>query len=273
MIVYLIMLQRSFLKWPGGKYRSVNQLLCLFPKEFGTYYEPFAGSAVVCLNVKAERKVVSDIEDSLMNAHEKVKTCVGKVIDCLDEFNNSSDAYYDIREEFNSASDSFSYSDAARFIYLNKCGFNGLYRRNKNGGFNVSFGKRSGNPHKDFENLRSCSQLLHGVELMVGGYESCLSDVAVGDFVYLDPPYVKESGTSFTGYNSNQFDNSANRKLSDFCRDLDSSGVLFAVSNSNTKLIREWYDGFHIRELQAVRSISREGRSRGRCTELLITNY
>ena len=115
--------------------------------------------------------------------------------------------------------------------------------------------------------------MLQPVELRSGGYAACLADVDVGDFVYLDPPYLKESETSFTGYNSNQFGISENKKLSEFCEDLDRRGVLFAVSNSNMSLIREWYKGFRIREIQAVRSISREGRSRGRCTELLITNY
>ena len=267
------MLQRSFIKWPGGKYRSLNQLLCLFPKDYGSYYEPFLGSGSVCLNVGDRRKVASDVECALMDTHIQVKNCVDKVIEELDSFDNEESAYYEIRSQFNNSSEEFTYSDAARFIYLNKCGFNGLYRRNKRGGFNVAFGKRSGDPHKDFENLRACSSLLQPVELRSGGYAACLADVDGGDFVYLDPPYLKESETSFTGYNSNQFGISENKKLSEFCEDLDRRGVLFAVSNSNMSLIREWYKGFRIREIQAVRSISREGRSRGRCTDLLITNY
>lgn len=267
------MLQRSFLKWPGGKYRSLNQLLCLFPKDYGSYYEPFFGAGSACLNVGGRRKVVSDVEDVLMSTHNQVKNNVTKVIEELDSFENEESAYYEIRTQFNNSPEEFSYSDAARFIYLNKCGFNGLYRRNKRGGFNVAFGKRSGDPHKDFENLRACSSLLQSVELRSGGYASCLADVDVGDFVYLDPPYLKESETSFTGYNSNQFGTSENKKLSEFCRNLDSKGVLFAVSNSNLSLIREWYNGFRVHEIQAIRSISREGRSRGVCTELLITNY
>ena len=267
------MLQRSFIKWPGGKYRSLNQLLSLFPKEYGTYYEPFLGSGVLCLNVGDRKKIAGDIEADLMGTHIQVKNNVDKIISELDSFDNEESAYYEIRDKFNNRSEWFSYQDAARFIYLNKCGFNGLYRRNKRGGFNVAFGKRSGSPHKDFGNLRTCSKLLQSVELRGGDYVSCLADADNGDFVYLDPPYLKESDTSFTEYNSNTFGVSENKILSEFCRYLDSKGVLFAVSNNDLSLIREWYDGFHFHEVQAVRSISREGRSRGRYSELLITNY
>ena len=114
---------------------------------------------------------------------------------------------------------------------------------------------------------------MQSVELRGGDYTSCLPDVNEGDFVYLDPPYLKESENSFTEYNSNKFGFSENKKLSEFCRDLDSKGVLFALSNNDMTLIREWYNGFRFHEVHAIRSISREGRSRGRYTELLITNY
>lgn len=266
------MFKRSFIKWPGGKFRSINQLMVSFPKDFKTYYEPFLGSGVVCRNVKAENKVVGDVERDLVNAHTQIKNNVEDVIYILDSFVNKEEFYYKIREEFNS-DNSESIRQAARFIYLNKCGFNGLYRRNKKGLFNVAFGKRFGDPHKDFTNVRSYSKSLQNVDVRLGDYKKTMEGVSSGDFAYFDPPYVKKSEKSFTGYNSNEFMNTENRKLSDFCRNLDERGVLFAVSNSDTKLVREWYEGFRVREIQTVSSISREGKSRGHCTELLITNY
>jgi len=266
-------MQRSFLKWPGGKQRSLNQLLSIFPKCSGSYYEPFLGGGSVCFNIKSDRKVLSDVESSLIDTYRKVQNSLSDVVRELDSFDNDESSYYVIRDQFNNRINNFSYSDAARFIYLNKCGFNGLYRVNGRGEFNVPFGKRSGDPHKDFDNLRICSRLLQFVELRSGSYVSCMADVDAGDFVYLDPPYMKKSETSFIAYNKDQFGTSDNKQLSEFCRDLDANGVLFAVSNNDIPLIREWYDGFHVHEVQAVRSISRAGSSRGRYSELLITNY
>jgi DNA adenine methylase len=265
--------QRSFLKWVGGKYRSLSQVLGLFPKEFDVYYEPFMGSGVVYFNLVPPKGVLNDVESSLVTTFRSVKRNAEGVCDALDLLENGKEAYYSVRYDFNNASPMVTPKRAAQFIYMNKCGYNGLYRVNKRGYINVAFGHREGDPHKDFETVRTCSKLLQSASVMNADYRDVTSLARGGDFVYLDPPYHKELPSSFTGYNSQEFSEADHRLLAEECKALSQRGVLFALSNSNTQFVNDLYKNFYKFPIYTARTVSRMVERRGRSTEILITNY
>jgi len=267
------MFQRSFIKWVGGKYRSLSQLLRLFPAEFNTYYEPFLGSGVVYFNLAPSEGVLNDAENNLVTTFRSVKHDVEGVCNQLELLDNTEEAYYDTRYDFNNTAQIMSGKRAAQFIYMNKCGYNGLYRVNSRGFVNVAFGKRSGEPHKDFEAIRTCSKLLQAASVMNTDYQEIIKLARCGDFVYLDPPYHKESDVSFTGYNAKEFSESDHRQLAEECKALSSRGVLFALSNSNTPFVNDLYKNFYKYSVYTAKTVSRLTSGRGPSTDVLITNY
>ena len=265
--------QRSFIKWVGGKYRSLSQILSKFPTQFKTYYEPFMGSGVVFFNLRPVDAILNDVEPSLVTTFRSVKRECESVCEYLDGLSNDESTYYTVRSDFNDSGDVFPGKKAAQFIYMNKCGFNGLYRVNKSGAINVAFGKRSGDPHKDFSTLRECSKRLQRVRVMNTTYKDVLDLSRSKDFVYLDPPYYKEFPNSFTGYNTNQFSEEDHERLALECKFLTSRGVFFALSNSDTDFIRNLYKNYNICPIYTNRTISRDASGRGLVCEILITNY
>jgi len=267
------MVQRSFIKWAGGKFRSVSNIISLFPKDFKEYFEPFVGSGVVHFNFKHRNSYLSDTEERLMYTFICVKYELEDLKKALSKLKNDEDSYYKIREDFNRYLFDKDVRQAARFIYLNKCGYNGLFRVNKSNEFNVPYGRPNGDPHLDFDNLTRCSKDLSSVTLMCSEYKDVLDLASPGDFVYMDPPYLKEDGSSFIGYNSVQFNSKSHVELADDCYDLDKRGILFAVSSSNVPVVSDLYQGFNIVEIPTIRSVSRDASKRGSHVELLITNY
>ena len=267
------MVQRSFLKWTGGKQRSILQILEKFPDDYDNYIEPFLGSGSVFFNLKPKTAFLSDINQRLMYTFICVKYNSELVIDFLSQLDNSKEDYYGIRDIFNNEPISDNIRLSSHFIYLNKCGYNGLYRVNSDNKFNVPYGSRDGDPHKDYEVIRQCSKILSSAVMMCSNYNDILSLSKGGDLVYLDPPYVKEDGKSFIGYNSKHFDLREHRLLSEACRSLDKKGVRFALSNSNVSVVRDLYHGFNFHDICTVRSVSRDPSTRGSHGELLITNY
>jgi len=267
------MYNRSFIKWVGGKYRSLAQILPKLPKDFKTYYEPFMGSGVVFFNINPHQAILNDLEYSLVSTFRSVKRECERVQEYLDGLSNDSDTYYSVRCSFNNDADVFPGKKAAQFIYMNKCGFNGLYRVNKAGVMNVAFGKRTGDPHKDFGVLESCSEMLQRARVMSGDYKDVLDLTRNRDFVYMDPPYYKEFPTSFAGYNSKQFAEEDHERLALECKFLTSKGVLFALSNSDTSFIRNLYKNYNIYPIYTTRTVSRDPAVRGTVCEVLITNY
>jgi DNA adenine methylase len=263
--------QRSFLKWVGGKNKSIQKILPLFPSSYNKYYEPFAGSCVVHLNEHHDPSFLSDLEKPLIDTVINVKECCDDVCEELEQLNNSESDYYLIREQFNDR-EGFSPRQAAQFIYLNKCGYNGLYRVNSKGRFNGPFGKRSGQPHKDYPIIKTCSELLLNATVSHSDYASAISQCSKGDFIYFDPPYYKIDDASYVGYNRNQFAYTNHEQLRDICTCLNSKGVLFALSNSNCEPIRTLFKDFEIRTISTITSVS-AGGNRGTHAELFISNY
>lgn len=163
---------------------------------------------------------------------------------------------------------------ASRFIYLNRTCFNGLYRVNSQGQFNVPFGNYSNPRIIDENNLKNCSELLKNTEIKVADFSEILTKVQKGDFVYFDPPYVPLNDTSsFTSYTKAGFDIDMQFKLRDVCDELDSMGVKFMLSNSDTKLVNELYSNYEIKKVFATRAVNANADGRGKITEVLVRNY
>jgi DNA adenine methylase len=269
---------RPFLKWAGGKMQLVDELAKRAPAQFKVYHEPFLGGGAFFFHLyrlgRIRHAVLSDINAELIATYEAIRDRVEEVIHLLGEFPYDRDFYYSLR-----AKDPWQLSPAeraARMIYLNKTGYNGLYRVNRQGKFNVPFGRYKSPKYYDPENLRAVAIALREVQLVCASFETVLERAAKGDFVYLDPPYVPLSATAnFTEYHATGFDLASHRLLRDVALNLDRRGVYVLISNSDTQLVRELYNTacFHIDLVWAGRAINCNGRKRGKVSEAIITNY
>lgn len=261
---------KPILKWAGGKRLIVPELIAHMPAEYGEYWEPFCGGAALFLAlfpIEGKLAHLYDLNDDLITTYRAVRTYRFRLMRTLDKLNEdwSEEAYYRIRAQHDLKDPVLR---AARFIYLNKYGYNGLVRYNGKGEFNVPWGhKKNQVPLYEYDNLASASKAFVRVDMKAWSYERIKP--APGDFVYFDPPYH----STFTGYQKSGFDEDAQRKLAEFCRQLDSEGVLFMASNSATPFIEELYAGFHIDHIDAPRFVSCRGDGRKPAREVLVTNY
>lgn len=241
-----------------------------FPDRFDRYFEPFLGGASVLLELRPARGVVGDRNDWLLDAYEAVRDDHKRVAEILDGLPNTREAFERIRA-IRPEGLGF-HRRAAHLIYLNKTCFRGLFRVNQSGAFNVPYGAYD-RRYYDPENLEAVAARLQGVEIRRGDFEATLADASANDFIYLDPPYHKLGGFSdFNRYTQSQFRESDHARLADLCRDLDARGVRWAVSNSDTPLVRELFEGFRIANVAARREINLNSRGRD-VNELFITNY
>jgi DNA adenine methylase len=264
---------RPFVKWAGGKAQLVQRFLEVFPRRFERYFEPFLGGGAVYLALRPERAVLSDLNADLMNAWRIVRDDPAALMTALDAHVYERAHYYRVRALDPEALDPVQ--RAARFIYLNKTCYNGLYRVNSRGRFNVPFG-RYPRPPKLYEraNLLAVSRLLRDAELLCAPFEEATARAGPGDFVYLDPPYDPLSPTAnFTSYTQASFTREDQRRLAAHVRELDGRGCLIAVSNSDTPEIRELYRGFRVETVRMPRHINCKPDGRAPIHELLITNF
>jgi DNA adenine methylase len=264
---------RPFLKWAGGKGRLVQQYESFFPSVFDTYYEPFLGGGAIFFSLMPRRAILTDINFELVNVYRCVRDQVERLILLLNEHQarHSKDYYYWVRANPGDT----ELERAARLIYLNKTCFNGLYRENLKGKFNVPMGSykdpRVCNPPL----LQAASAALRGTCLDVEPFEAILdSDISARDFVYFDPPYHPISSTSsFTAYSRYAFGEAEQVRLRNTFVLLAQRGVKVMLSNSDCLFIRELYDGFKIHTVYSARAINSNAQKRGKITELLITSY
>jgi DNA adenine methylase len=269
---------RPFVKWVGGKRQLLAQLISRMPEKYGKYYEPFLGGGALFFAVQPEKAVLSDCNQDLINAYEVIQSNPQALIKSLTGHTakHCEEYYYEQRaldREANYAKKS-AVERASRLIYLNKTCFNGLYRVNSKGYFNVPFGAYKNPKICDAENLLACGNLLKSAKLHARSYKELLKTVKAGDFVYLDPPYAPLSATSnFTNYAADGFGAQDQVDLRDFCRKLDEKGAHWMLSNSAAELIYDLYKDFHIEEVQASRNINSQAEGRGKITELIIRNY
>lgn len=265
---------RPFIKWAGGKSRLMPEIAIRFPPrdEIGGYFEPFLGGAAVFFHLNHPRSFLSDGNCDLVELYQVVQQNVEELIEALKIHKNERDYYYKIRSQ--NPSELTRVTRAARLIFLNKTCFNGLYRVNSKGQFNVPFGRHKNPAICDADGLHAASMALQQAEISSGDFESVLGRVQPKDFIYFDPPYHPlNRSSSFTSYTSGRFGEEEQRRLAETYRQLAARGCFVMLSNSDTPLIRELYRDFHIHEIQASRAINSKPEGRGKITELLIINY
>jgi DNA adenine methylase len=261
---------KPFIKWVGGKSKLIPQIAPYIPQEFGTYYEPFLGGGAMFFHLQPKRAVLSDTNEELVNAYQEVRDNCGVLIKRLYEHEqqHSSDYYYTIREK--SPEELSDTGRAARFIYLNKTCFNGLYRENKSGKFNVPVGKQKTPWTVDEDGLWAASEALQSAEILGRSFRH-LPSPSSGDFVYFDPPYQPVSKTSdFVGYTKDGFGKDDQIALRNLFGELAGNGVSVMLSNSGHPFIREIYAQWTIVEISAARSINSVAAKRGKVGEFLV---
>ena len=268
----------GFIKWAGGKKQLLKQFKPYFPKKVNRYFEVFVGGGAVSFYIMENKKpkyvFLSDINEELINAYQIIKKDVGSLIIELEKLkeSHSKENYYKIRAE---DPKSLSHLNrASRFIYLNKTCFNGLYRVNSKGGFNVPMGSYK-NPSIVMEKeLREISKLLKDVEIKVMGFEDITKITKRGDFIYFDPPYYPlKDKPSFTTYTKGNFLEKEQEQLAEVFKKLDKKGCNVMLSNSNTKFIKELYKDYKINFVKANRMINCDGAKRGKIKEVVVRNY
>lgn len=275
---------KPVIKWVGGKHQLLDKIKERLPANFNKYsyqkyYEPFLGGAAVLLDLNPTNSVVSDINPELINMYIQVRDRVEEVINHLTIYDNQheiwsdpKDYYYKVREYFNAELGTTTAQQAARFIYLNKHCFNGLYRVNKKGEFNVPFNGKLSGWSADPDHLRELSTRLKSVNIRCGSFEDTVKDAGTNDFVFFDSPYAPITATSFTDYTKEGFSYDDHVRLAKVFKELTNRGCYCMLTNHDTPLIRELYKDYTIEVVDVRRSINRKG-DRRTGTEVIITNY
>lgn len=266
---------KSFVRWAGGKSGLIPQLKQFIPKEYNTYIEPFVGGGSMFFYLKPANSLLSDINQELINLYIIIRDNVEDLIKDLKKHRNNKNYYYQCRES-DRLPDYDGWSNlekASRTLYLNKTCFNGLYRVNSSGYFNVPFGNRKNPMIVDANKLRGCSKALCNTTIASASYKSILTFTIKDDFVYLDPPYAPVSTTSFTSYTKEDFGDEDQIDLKKTCDKLTKKGIKFMLSNSAVSFILGLYDNYHINMIQAPRYINSDGDNRGNVEEVVVTNY
>jgi DNA adenine methylase len=271
----------KFVKWAGGKGQLLEQFEPLFPKKITRYIEPFVGSGPVFFYVvqkfKPKEVIIADINKELIAAYKMIQKFPEELIIELKqhaEYHKVQGKKYYLTIRSTDITELPDLEIAARFIYLNRTCFNGLYRVNSKGGFNVPMGAYKNPNITQEDNIRKASKLLKGVKIKLMSFEKVISLAKKDDFVYLDPPYYPLNKSSFTTYTSNNFLEEQQNLLKEVCLKLHKKGCFVMQSNSDTEFIKELYkDEFKIHFVKASRMINRDASKRGKINEVVITNY
>lgn len=266
-------------KWAGGKRQLLSEIVKHIPDNFSTYYEPFLGGGAVLFHLQPRKAIVNDINEELINMYLVIKDNVEELIESLKKHKNDEEYYYKIRdldrdkERYNQLN---NIEKASRIIFLNKTCYNGLFRVNSQGQFNVPFGKYKKPDIVNEITLRAVSNYLNNAQITFKctDFEEALKGIKKGAFVYFDPPYDPVSYTaSFTGYDTNGFDQNEQIRLKELCDKLNRRGVKFLLSNSATDFILDLYKEYNITIVKARRVINSKGDKRGEVDEVLVKNY
>lgn len=288
---------KPFVKWVGGKTQLLPEIRQKYPQNITRYCEPFVGGGAVLFDVlqtfHPKEVLINDINPELINLYIQVKSNSLALVTILTELQNSylntpiserKDFYLQKRELYNQfitlKQTENDLEKAALFIFLNKTCFNGLYRVNSKGLFNVPFNNAVSPTICDEENLKACSELLQNVDMHIGDYSYCSTFIDKNTFVYLDPPYRPlTQSSSFTSYNENGFDDEKQKELGKFITEMALRGAKIVASNSdpkNTNTEDDFFDAiysdFKIERIQASRMINSNAKKRGAISELLISN-
>lgn len=276
-------LVKPFVKWAGGKRQLIPQITKYMPKTFGRYYEPFVGGGAVFFQLQYNKSTINDFNTELFLAYNAVRDNIDELISNLKihEANTSSDYYYEVREwDRNGIIDTKSNVErAARFIFLNKTGFNGLFRVNSQNQINTPYGKYKNPAIVNEIVLRHVSKFLNKstIRIINGDFEDAVKGAKRGDFIYFDPPYAPmvNDRQSFVGYTLNGFGADEQERLRDLVDRLTAKGVKVMLSNSSVPYIHEIYANYKDTTVivPASRSINSKATGRGKVDEVLIMNY
>lgn len=279
---------QPFLKWAGGKRSLLAEIRSRTPKYSGTYMEPFLGAGAVLFDQKPDqRKIVSDYNQNLIEVYEVIRDTPDLLLDELRLHVNTAEHYYEVRswDRVPGFATKSKVSKAARFIYLNKCGYNGLYRVNSRGEMNVPYGSSLKPDYINENTIRSVSEFLNRrdadgnflTSISSGDYKETLKRAQPGDWVYLDPPYAPISATaSFVAYSRDGFTAEDQATLRDEIIELTKRGVFVLLSNSDVPLIRDLYSDkkyFDTESVSVRRAIAASSSSRGNVDEVFVNNY
>ncbi len=272
---------RPFLKWAGGKQRLLAQYEAFFPDEFNRYFEPFVGGGAVFFhlwNTDRLRKdvVLSDNNEELINVYRVVRDDLEAlcVLLAMHQERHCREYYYRIRALDRGQVPLTPVERAARTIYLNRTCYNGLYRVNSKGQFNVPMGSYKDPRVLQEDVLRAASAALQGTRIEAMDFRNVVTMARPGDFVYFDPPYFPVSKTaSFTGYTAGSFDADDQRDLAQVFARLTDKGCLCMLSNSYTPFILRLYRDFRVETVSAIRAINSNGGKRGSIREIVVLNY
>ena len=267
---------RPVLKWAGGKRQLLPELLARLPQSFNGYHEPFVGGGAVFFELVAQGRIatayLSDANPSLIDVYLGLRDGVDDVIAALRQHRYERDYYYQMRAL--RPADLSLPQRAARIIYLNKTCYNGLYRENRRGQFNVPFGRYKNPTICDEPNLRAAARALQGADIARQHFSTVLDHARPGDFVYFDPPYHPLSPTAnFTAYDRHGFGPHDQRRLRDVFAALGERGVRAMLSNSDTPFVRELYSGFRVDQVYVARAVNSKANGRGKVAEVIVWNY
>ena len=274
---------KPFVKWAGGKRQLLAELEKNFPKQFGTYFEPFLGGGAVLFDLLAKKPnikcSVSDLNSDLVLAYVTIRDKLGRLIESLENHSknyhkDSTGYYYEVRKQEPKS----QIEKVSRLLFLNKTCFNGLYRVNSKGKFNVPLGRYTNPNIVNRENLITASKFLQSEKIKIScrDFESILKDAKKGDFVYFDPPYQPVSDTAnFTSYTHRDFTEDDLQRLADLANQLNSNGSHVLLSNSNTKIVKKIFSSkkWKIKEISVNRAINSNSQKRTGHKEVLIKNY
>jgi DNA adenine methylase len=275
---------KPFLKWAGGKRQLLSEIKKYLPEDIDnfTYYEPFVGAGAVFFNLQPKKAVINDFNEQLILTYKVIKENVTELIELLNTYKkmNDKEFYYKIRNIDRDSKIFGKLTDiekAARLIFLNKTCFNGLYRVNSQGFFNVPYGKYKNPAICEDILLHQISNYLNANEIIIlnKDFESAVSTAGKYSFIYFDPPYHSTDKTNFTGYHADRFSEDEQERLRNVMIKMTNRGVKCLLSNSDTKYIRELYnfDCFDIISVQAKRAINSDSAGRGNVNEVLIKNW
>ena len=272
---------QPFLKWAGGKRQLLPEIHKFIPAQYTQYYEPFVGAGAVLFSLQPRKCTINDTNSELINCYRVIQEQPEELIQLCQQHqeHNSKEYYYTLREQ--DRRDDFldlpSVVRAARIIYLNKTCFNGLFRVNSSGQFNVPYGKYKNPTIADPTVIKAISTYLNQAQISIlnGDFAQTVATAKQGAFIYFDPPYHPLSDTSsFTGYSMNGFGESEQIRLKELCDELTARGCQILASNSAAPWIKSLYDEpqYEVIEVKATRAINTVASKRGRINELLIHN-
>lgn len=271
---------QPFTKWTGGKRQLLSVLRSYMPEKYKRYFEPFVGGGALFFDLAPERAVINDFNEELMNVYRQIKEKPADLIDLLLEHktNNSKEYYLELRsvDRDGRIDEMTDVERAARVLYMLRVDFNGLYRVNSKNQFNVPYGRYKNPKIVDVDLIHQISGYLNenDVEILQTDFADAVAGAQAEDFVYFDPPYIPLNETSsFTSYTHEGFSYKEQVRLRDTFKELTDRGVYAMLSNSSSPLAEELYKDFNIYFVEAQRTNGAKKSSRGKISEIIVTNY